>query len=152
MPGNSFDAQPLVVLKRIATVALSWSAVRFVLVGFANTVLGLAIIYTLKFAVGMHDVSANLLGYALGIGISYATHAAWSFSYRGPVRAALPRYLVVTVLAYLANLVTVSAALYWWGANGYVAQALGVPPYVLVGYLGAKTYVFYRPHRPGPPN
>jgi putative flippase GtrA len=126
----------------IASLAWSWSAVRFALVGLANTVLGLALIYTLKFAVGMHDVAANLLGYVLGIGISYAAHAAWSFSYRGPVRTALPRYVVVTLLAYLANLATVSAALYWWGANGYFAQALGVPPYVLVGYLGAKTYVF----------
>jgi len=139
------------MLKRVATVALSWSAVRFLLVGLANTVLGLAIIYSLKLAVGMHDVAANLVGYVLGIGVSYAAHAAWSFSYRGPTGAALPRYVVVTVLAYLANLATVSAALYWWGANGYVAQALGVPPYVLVGYLGAKTYVFYGPHRPESP-
>lgn len=52
------------------------------------------------------------------------------------------------MLAYLANLATVSAALYWGEANGYVAQALGVPPYVLVGYFGARTYVFYGSHRP----
>jgi putative flippase GtrA len=140
------------MIKRVASVALSWSAVRFVLVGLANTVLGLAIIYALKLAFGMRDLAANLLGYMLGIGISYAAHAAWSFSYRGPLRSALPRYVVVTVLAYLANLATVSAALYWWQVNGYVAQALGVPPYALVGYLGARTYVFYGRHRPGPGN
>ncbi len=46
-------------------------------------------------------------------------------------------------LANLANLATVSTVLYWGQANGYVAQALGVPPYVLVGYCGARTYVFY---------
>jgi len=47
------------------------------------------------------------------------------------------------VLAYLPNLATVSAVLYWGQANGYVAQALGVTPYVLVGYFGARTYVSY---------
>ena len=130
-------------LKRITSVAMSSSLVRFLLTGAANTLLGLAIIYALKL-LGMHDVAANLLGYALGISISYAMHAAWSFSYRGSIRAALPRYVLVTVLAYLANLATVSVALYWWGLNGYVAQAFGIPPYVLVGYLGAKLYVFRR--------
>jgi putative flippase GtrA len=130
-------------LNRITSVAMSSSLVRFLLTGAANTLLGLAIIYALKL-LGMHDVTANLLGYALGISISYAMHAAWSFSYRGSIRAALPRYVLVTVLAYLANLATVSVALYWWGLNGYVAQAFGIPPYVLVGYLGAKLYVFRR--------
>lgn len=130
-------------IARIASAALSSSLVRFLLTGAANTLLGLAIIYALKL-LGMHDVPANLLGYALGIWISYAMHASWSFEYRGSIRAALPRYVLVTVLAYLANLATVSVALYWWGLNGYVAQAFGIPPYALVAYLGSKLYVFRR--------
>jgi putative flippase GtrA len=121
----------------------SSTLLRFLLAGAANTLLGLGIIYALKVA-GMHDLPANLLGYALGISISYAMHATWSFSYRGSIRAALPRYVLVTILAYLANLATVSLVLYWWGVNGYVAQALGIPPYVLVGYLGSRLYVFRR--------
>ena len=124
-------------------LALSSTSVRFLLTGAANTLLGLAIIYALKLA-GMRDVPANLLGYALGIWISYTMHAAWSFSYRGSIRAALPRYVLVTLLAYLANLAVVSIALYWWGLNGYVAQAFGIPPYALVGYFGSKLYVFRR--------
>jgi putative flippase GtrA len=130
-------------LKRIATTALSSSLVRFLLTGAANTLLGLCIIYALKLA-GMHDIPANLLGYAIGISISYAMHSAWSFSYRGSVRAALPRYVLVTLVAYAANLATVSVVLYWWGLNGYVAQAFGIPPYVVVGYLGSRLYVFRR--------
>ena len=128
-------------IKRITSVALSSSPVRFLVTGAANTLLGLAIIYSLKLA-GMRDVPANLLGYALGIWISYTMHAAWSFSYRGSVRAALPRYVLVTLLAYMTNLAVVSVALYWWKLNGYVAQALGVGPYALLGYLGSRLYVF----------
>ena len=130
-------------IARIASAAWSSSLVRFLLTGAANTLLGLGIIYALKL-LGMHDVPANLLGYALGIWISYAMHAWWSFEYRGSIRAALPRYVLVTVLAYLANLATVSVALYWWGLNGYVAQAFGIPPYALVAYLGSRLYVFRR--------
>jgi|SRR5688500_1207558 putative flippase GtrA len=132
---------PVAALKRFATAALSSSLVRFLLTGAANTLLGLGIIYALKLA-GMHDLPANLLGYTLGISISYALHASWSFEYRGSIRAALPRYILVIVLAYAANLATVSIALYWWKLNGYLAQACGIPPYVLVGYLGSRLYVF----------
>jgi putative flippase GtrA len=128
---------------RVAAAALSSSLVRFLLTGVANTLLGLGIIYALKLA-RLHDVPANLLGYALGIWISYAMHASWSFSYRGPIHSALPRYVLVTVLAYLSNLAVVSIALYWWQLNGYVAQACGVAPYALVSYLGSRLYVFRR--------
>jgi hypothetical protein len=48
------------------------------------------------------------------------------------------------VLAYLGNLATVTVALYWWELNGYVAQAFGIPPYVLISYLGSRLYVFRR--------
>lgn len=132
---------PGMAIRRATSAALSSSLVRFLLTGAANTLLGLGIIYALKL-LGMHDVPANLLGYALGIWISYAMHASWSFEYRGSMRTALPRYVLVTVLAYLANLATVSVVLYWWGLNGYVAQALGVPPYALLSYLGSRLYVF----------
>jgi putative flippase GtrA len=128
---------------RITTTAWSSSLVRFLLTGAANTLLGLGIIYALKL-LGLHDVPANLLGYALGIWISYTMHARWSFSYAGSVRAALPRYVLVTILAYLTNLAVVSIALYWWKLNGYVAQAFGVGPYALVSYLGSRLYVFRR--------
>lgn len=129
--------------KRITNAALYSSLVRFLLTGVANTLMGLGIIYAFKW-LGVHDVPANVLGYAFGISISYAMHARWSFSYTGSVRAALPRYLLVTILAYLTNLAVVSIALYGWRLNGYVAQALGVGPYALVGYLGSKLYVFRR--------
>ena len=47
------------------------------------------------------------------------------------------------MLAYLPNLATVSAVLYWGQANGYVAQALGRDTLRAGGYFGARTYVFY---------
>lgn len=125
------------------SAAASSSLVRFLITGLLNTLLGLGIIYALKLA-EIHDLAANLLGYVLGIGISYAMHARWSFSYAGSVRTSLPRYVLITILAYLTNLAVVSIALYWWKLNGYVAQALGVAPYALVGYLGSKLFVFRR--------
>ena len=49
-----------------------------------------------------------------------------------------------TLAAYLANLATVSAALYWLYLDSYVAQAAGVAPYALVTYFGSKWFAFDR--------
>src|SRR5687767_6463258 len=85
--GRTAVPMPRAAFMRITTAALASSLVRFLLTGAANTLLGLGIIYALKL-LGLHDVPANLLGYAFGIWISYAMHAKWTFSYAGSVRSA----------------------------------------------------------------
>lgn len=132
--------------RSLISYALTTSFGRFVLVGLANTVVGLGTIYGLKWAFGMHDVAANVIGYSVGLVMSYTLNSMWSFSYRGSVQPVLLRYVIMTALAYLANLAAVSAALYWWHANSYVAQALGIVPYALVGYFGSKHFVFSGAH------
>jgi putative flippase GtrA len=116
--------------------------IRFVLVGALNTLSGLLVIYSLKWLFGVHDLPANLMGYVVGLCISYVLNERWTFAFRGSRLAAVPRFLVVIVVAYLANLATVSAALYWGAVDSYVAQALGVAPYALVSYFGFKKFAF----------
>jgi putative flippase GtrA len=128
--------------------ALSLQPVRFVLVGVANTLTGLLIIYGLKWLFGIADVLANFVGYAVGLCVSYILNARWTFSFRGSFSTAVPRFVLVIVAAYLANLVTVSAALYWLYLDSYVAQAAGVAPYALVTYCGSKWFVFDRKRPP----
>jgi putative flippase GtrA len=121
---------------------LSHTPVRFVLVGIANTLTGLLIIYLLKGAFGVHDVPANLIGYAVGLCVSFLLNSRWTFAFRGTLASAAPRFAVVVVVAYLANLAAVSAALHWLSLNSYVAQAAGVVPYALVTYFGSKFFAF----------
>jgi putative flippase GtrA len=122
--------------------ALSLPPVRFILVGIANTVTGLAVIYALKFVFGIHDVLANLLGYAVGLCVSYLLNARWTFSFRGSLASRAPHYALVIAVAYLVNLAAVSCALYGLHLNSYLAQAVGVPLYALVTYFGSKLFVF----------
>jgi putative flippase GtrA len=100
------------------------------------------VIYALKFGFGTHDVLANLLGYAVGLCVSFFLNARWTFSFRGSLASRAPHYALLIAVAYLVNLATVSVALYALHLDSYVAQAAGVAPYAIVTYLGSKLFVF----------
>ena len=116
--------------------------VRFLLVGVANTLTALSVIYALIWAFDAPNLVANVFGYAVGLIISYLLNGRWTFGFRGSLAAALPRFVLVLVVAYLANLLTVCAALYIWSINHYIAHAAGVVPYTLISYFGSKLFVF----------
>lgn len=115
---------------------------RFLSVGVANTLVGLLVIYAAKWFFQVGDVAANALGYSVGVLVSFALNSRWTFAYRGPRLPALAKFLLVALAAYCMNLLTVMTAIHYIGLNGYVAQALGIPPYTLTSYLASKYLVF----------
>ena len=121
--------------------ALQSTSVRYVLVGGANTLVGLASIYAAKWLLTMPDAQANLLGYAIGFTLSFTLNRRWTFRFHGAPLPALARFLVVQLVAYFGNLATVLLFI-TAGGNSYLAQAVGVVPYALIGYLGSRRYAF----------
>jgi len=122
-------------------LSLDASVPRFLLVGVGNTLAGLVIIYLAK-AVGIGDVTANATGYGVGLVLSFVLNKRWTFRHDGPVLSTLMRFIVVIGLAYVANLAVVLGAISVLGINSYIAQALGIPAYTAVAYLGSRWYVF----------
>ena len=114
---------------------------RFLAVGLGNTLAGVAIIFAGK-AIGLGDVSANAIGYAGGLALSFALNRQWTFRHRGPLFGALGRFVAVLLVAYAANLAVVLSAIGWLGINSYVGQVLGVPVYTGLSYVGLRWYVF----------
>src|SRR5262245_4419145 len=100
--------------------------VRFLLVGIVNTFSGLSVIYVLIWAFHIHDVLANIIGYGVGITVSFLLNARWTFSFGGNLTRAAPRFIATIALGYLANLMTVSIALFGFSLNSFIAQASGV--------------------------
>lgn len=117
------------------------SAVRFAIVGLANTLVGLAIIYAAKWFLGWNDILANVTGYAGGLSLSFVFNKRWTFAHFGDTAGTFCRFLVVLLVAYVVNLMSVVAAVRL-GIDGYLAQALGIVPYALISYLGSKQLVF----------
>ena len=114
---------------------------KFLLTGVLNTLVGLGVIYLLMGLFSVSEGPANSVGYAVGVVFSYQVNARWTFGYRETLLPALPRYAVVIVVAYLANLACLHVLLAW-RVNGYLAQALALPPYTAIGFLGMRFWVF----------
>jgi putative flippase GtrA len=126
---------------------------RFFSVGVLNGLISLLAIYACKWFFHAGDVAANAIGYAAGLTTSFTLNSRWSFAYRGPQLPALIKFLLVAAVAYGMNLLTVLVLIDHLGMNGYIAQALGIPPYVLISYLASKFVVFRmqpEPHNKSP--
>lgn len=115
---------------------------RFLSVGVLNGLISLLTIYACKGAFHAGDVAANAIGYAAGLTSSFTLHSRWTFAYRGDQLPALLKFLLVAAVAYGMNLLTVLVLIDHLGVNDYIAQALGIPPYVLTSYLANKFIVF----------
>jgi putative flippase GtrA len=123
---------------------LERSAWRYLVVGAGNTVVGLLVIYLGMYAMKLGDVAANALGYAVGIILGFALNRRWTFGHRGSMLPALGRFLLVLAIAYAANLAVVVFIADHLHGNRYVAQAIGIIPYTLIGYIGSRFFAFGR--------
>src|SRR5215467_6101265 len=130
-----------------ASIAACVQPARFLLVGVANTLAGLTVVYLAKLLLGFGDFAANASGYACGLAIGYLLNSTWTFDYRGGNAAAIGRFLLAFLAAYAANLLTVWTAIHHLHLNGYLAQTLGIVPYTVCFYLLSKLFVFRVPRR-----
>jgi putative flippase GtrA len=119
-------------------------SIKFVVVGVANTLAGLFLIYLCKWLLGFGDVMANSCGYSIGLALSFILNRGWTFRHCGPVLPALAAFLAIFILAYVSNLATVLLAINSLAMNSYLAQASGILPYTVIFFLGSR-YVAFGP-------
>lgn len=123
-------------------------ALRFGVVGVANTALGLGTIYACLFWLGWSDVPANITGYTLGLLQSYVLNRNWTFRSRVRLLPGLMRFLAVFGIAYAGNLALV-LGLRRVGVEPAIAHAAGMPVYTLIFFALSRWFVF-TPHVPSP--
>jgi putative flippase GtrA len=123
------------------------TAVRYAAVGVVNTVVGLSVIYALKYFFEFRDVVANLVGYTIALCGGYALNSRWTFSYTGSDVSGVVKYMIVLAVAYACNLITVLMAIHQFRVDGYYAQPLGIVPYTVVGYLGNRFFALAQTRR-----
>lgn len=114
---------------------------RFLAVGVLNSAVGLALIY-LAMAAGADYRAANAIGYAGGILVSFVFNRGWTFDHKGDWRASLLRWLAVVAVAYAAQFIIVVGLHDSLGIDARIAQALGVPVYTGLAFLGARWFAF----------
>jgi putative flippase GtrA len=132
----------MLLRRRDEKFMLPISLLRFLIVGMANTLVGLSVIWIAKEMVGVGDALANISGYVVGVTVSFVLNKRWSFSFRGDRGASLLRFLLVFAMAYSANLVSVLGAIALTGRDSFWFQVCGVLPYTTLFYLGCRFYAF----------
>jgi len=119
---------------------------RFATVGVLNTVLGYAVIFLCMYVLGQGAVTSNVIGYAVGLLVSFVLNRTFTFR---STSAALPealRFLVIFILAYLANLGVLIVLTRQLHVHEGVSQVLAGAVYFVLSFALSKYYVFKISH------
>ncbi|MCR5563164.1 MAG: GtrA family protein [Desulfovibrio sp.] len=112
--------------------------VRFCCVGVVNTVLSLAVIFSLTWA-GLWVYWANATGYVIGIIASYVLNSRYSFGARMTLRRFL-KFLLTCGLSYAGNILAIHSILAASPSSIYASQFIGMIVYTAIGFLLNKFY------------
>lgn len=115
---------------------------RYLLVGVANTIVGLGTIYIAMYFFHLDIVYANAVGYTIGVLFSFLLNKSWTFKSDDHLFFSFLRFITVLSVAYAANLATVLFFDSHFHVNPYLAQALGIFPYTIIGFLGNRYFTF----------
>lgn len=120
----------------------STRVVRYLVVGCANTLIGVSVIFFCLGALAMPPVPANAAGYAVGFVVSFLLNRRFTFRSRISIRSSVWRYLAVISGAYILNLLVLLMAVDWLSVNVYLAQAIGIGTYFVAVFVGSSFFVF----------
>jgi putative flippase GtrA len=115
---------------------------KFLIVGVANTVFGLCVIFGLMYFFGLNPTASNLIGYASGFVLGFFLNKNWSFKYKVLKQKGFFRYLFVILIAYFFNIVLVSIGTILFNLNPYISQIVGMVIYTTVSFVGCNQFVF----------
>jgi putative flippase GtrA len=115
---------------------------KFGLVGVLNTTLGFAIILA-ALRCGLGDYSANVLGYSLGLILSYVVNRRWTFNVQEPVSPnEFLQFILAFCIAYSANLAVLVGFRMTGRMDDPVVHLAGLSVYSALFYLFSRYMVF----------
>lgn len=122
----------------------------FLLVGLANTAIGVSVIAGGILA-GMPPLLANALGFVVGLCISFLLNSRFTFGSDPRSIRLVVRYLAAFLVAYGCNLACVLVLDRMFPRYVIVTHVLGIVPYTIVFFLLAEFFVFGRRSRAAQP-
>lgn len=120
---------------------------RYAAIGMLNTGVGYGLIMFWRW-LGLPELLANAMGYALGLCLSFLLHRSWTFVNRHAAPGAAWRFMAMALAAWALNATCVWALLRI-DVAAPLAHAVGMPVYSLVFYLGIMRWVFRPPPATG---
>ncbi len=121
--------------------SIGLQALKFGLVGVANTALGLAVILASMSLLGLSPVLANVVGYAAGLCLSFYVNSRWTFGHRASAGTAA-RFTLAFGVSYLMNVAVLLIGLHVFEASAVTAQVFAVVTYSVVFFVLSKGFVY----------
>lgn len=115
---------------------------RFLIVGVFNTLVGYGTIFACMYLAKMSPETSNVVGYLVGLSVSYTLHKKYTYESKQKHRIEMLRFLLVFAIAYVANLVVLIILIHKIGLHEGVSQILAGAIYVAVSFIMNKYYVF----------
>ncbi|CAN5304976.1 GtrA family protein [soil metagenome] len=115
---------------------------KFILVGTLNTAIGYIIIFFCMYWLDISALISNMIGYAIGLIFSYLSHKFFTFNNKSKLMNTAYRFVIVFMVAYLANIGVLFALIHYSNIHEGIAQILAGAIYVVISFLMNKYYVF----------
>src|SRR5262249_36299935 len=111
-----------------------------------NTAFGFAVIFLLM-ALDVGAMAANVLGYAIGLLLSFTVNRRFVFCAAGAISRELLRYCAAFLSSFLTNLSLLPLLIRYGPVNAFVAQIIATSVYVVMMFGLCRAFVFRAPER-----
>ena len=114
--------------------------IKYSVAGLANSAVGYAVIFSCMF-LGMSATLSNVLGYLVGLVLSYVQFRFFVFQSNNHSGREIVRFFVGFLIAFSANFCVLKALLEA-GWNPFMSQIISCAVYVIVGFVINSKFVF----------
>ena len=115
---------------------------KYSIVGVFNTIIGLGTILILYNILHLNYIVSNIIGYTLGLINSFIWNKRWTFMSKNHYSKEIVPFLVVFIISYSMNLVSVIVSVESLKINPNIAQVLGIGVYSIINFLLNKRWTF----------
>ena len=114
---------------------------KYLLVGIINTIVGYGIIFSLMF-IGISPEISNIIGYAIGIIVSYTLNKIYTFQSKAHPKKEFPKFVLSLLTSYGLNFLTLILCIHIFKINPYISQIISGAVYTLSGFVFLKYFAF----------
>lgn len=109
--------------------------------GLLNTIIGFAIIFILM-ALGVAPVTSNIIGYLVGLVLSFSISRSYVFCSDGRILSEIGRYVVFFAICFAINILVLKYALDVLRLDKVLAQLAAAATYTMLMYIFSYYFVF----------
>lgn len=129
---------------------MNYQFIRFLLVGIANTIVGLSVMYSLLHIAGLSYWTSTFLGNSVGAVVSFFLNRSFTFRSKSSVGKSMIRFVAVILFCYVVSY-SVGQHLVEWVLSKTdftstiktdIAVFISTGIYTILNYICQKVFVF----------